>query len=197
MGRLLAPLTSVTVVVAALLASCSTEDAVKFGEPDCVGGVCGANAGVTSSSTTTTSTSTSSSSSSGMCTQDPNCAVSFATDIFAPIIDGPAGCTGAACHATGAANAKLTLDPKAIKAGRKHLLDYVLDAMPGPAGQYIVPCDPAGSRLVCNLKVEPDADGGAPDSCGSLMPVGAMYPALTADQVGKIKAWIACGAPDN
>lgn len=190
-GRL-APLSTgafASIAVAAALAvaaGCATEESITFTDKDCAGYGCISGAG------------SSSSSSSGIaCTPDDMCAVSWATDIYAKIIDGPPGCTnGKSCHGGGNAPGSLTLETGKPHAAYTALTGYQLDDVPGPAGPYIVPCDKDASKLLCNVVIE-----GATNSfgkCGTLMPQtfdGQLK--LTQAEVDQIAEWIECGAPEN
>lgn len=168
--------------VAVWAAACATAENPNLSAGDCVAGGC-QQAGASSSS------------SSGVaCTPNPSCSVSFASDIFADILDGPPGCTTAACHGGGMGGITLTSGQPA--AAYTTLMGYTLLSTPGPAKKYVVPCDPGASGFPCNMSL---GDGGPnPDgTCGFLMPFGASTTALTADQLTKIGEWITCGAPDN
>jgi hypothetical protein len=167
---------------------CATEESVNFGDASCVAGGC---LGGPGSSTTT-------SSSGGPCTVNDACTVSFRDDIFTPILDatGTANCATASanCHATGVGN--LTIPEGDAAAAYAALTAYLLDDAPGPAGPYIVPCDPSASRWLCNMKGEAGANPFG--TCGSTMPlIGGTVVPLTTTQLETIAEWITCGAPDN
>lgn len=173
---------AVAALLAAIAAGCATVDTVQFGEKDCAAGGC-LQAGASSSSSSSTG---------GSCTPDPDCAVSYATDIFDTILDGPAGCTGATCHGTGTASGDLTLDTGHAHAAFVAMTAYQLDGDP-----YIVPCDKDASKLLCNIAL---ADGATNPfgKCGSTMPLtldGQMK--LTPAELDLLAEWIACGAPEN
>jgi hypothetical protein len=127
-----------------------------------------------------------------MCT--PQCNVSWATDIFAGMLDTTtAACTATGlCHGSGKGNLQLT-------AGSPHaaymtLTAFTLAASPGPAKKLIVPCDKDNSGLLCNMKTDPGVTNPF-GQCGSGMPVVGTN--LTVDQINTIADWIACGAPEN
>ena len=159
------------------LPSCATEESVRFAEPDGGSG----SPGVTSG---------------GVCNVDPMCKVSFKNDIYKPIIDGAAGCTAAAlCHGGDTPQGDMILKPDDSTGALSEFLNYQLKKSPGPAGAYIVPCDKAGSRLLCNTAVE---SGKNPyGACGTAMPFGSAATKLTIQQLDTLAEWIACGAPDN
>jgi len=116
---------------------------------------------------------------------------SFKLDV-APILDemGSGGCSASSmCHGT-VDNGKLKLPKGDTAAIYKALLGYSLDATPGPAGPYVVPCDPDASKLLCNLALK----SGNATTCGLVMPpIGG----LTDAEFNIISEWIACGALDN
>jgi hypothetical protein len=178
-------LASALAVVAA--ASCSTEESIRFGSPNGGGS---ATSGPTTGSSATTG-------SGAPCTVNPMCKVSFKTDVFAGILDGPAGCTGtASCHGSDAAPGNMILKPGDAEAAYLELTNFQLKPKPGPAGAYVAPCDKMGSRLLCNMTLATgDNSFGA---CGTAMPLAlgtAMK--LTQMQLDTLAEWIACGAPDN
>jgi hypothetical protein len=188
------------VLAAALLAAaciahgigCSTEESLRVGDQDCVAGGCYDNDGGTVDTT-------SSSSSGGMaCAVDAGCGVSFQTDIYGGILEGPSGCTGTmGCHGG---------DPPpsgpVLAQGHAHdayvaLTGYTLDDKPGPVKPYIVPCDAAASGFLCNMTLENGAENPF-GKCGALMPLALGGQAkITATQLDQIAEWIACGAPEN
>jgi hypothetical protein len=168
-------------------AACSTVESMNFSNGDCVAGGCASTgAGQTTTSTTTQTT---------MCTVDPGCKVSWGTDIFTNIIDGPPGCTATGlCHGDGKGG--ITLE-----SGKGHdaylaLKGYTLAANPGPVKPYIVPCDPQASGFTCNMSVD-DSEGGTNTfgTCGSTMPLGKVK--ITPQDLQTIADWITCGAPEN
>jgi hypothetical protein len=166
-------------VAAAALAipSCATEESVRFGEPDGGSGSPGATTG-------------------GACVVDTMCSVSFENDIYKAIIDGAAGCTAAAlCHGGDTPQGDMILKPGDSQGALSEFLKYQLKKSPGPAGPYVVPCDKAGSRLLCNTATE---SGDNPyGHCGTAMPFGSAATKLTTKQLDTLAKWIACGAPDN
>jgi hypothetical protein len=168
--------------------ACSTVESMNFSDGDCVAGGCvSTGAGQTTTSTTSTGTPT-------MCTVDPGCKVSWGTDIFVKIIDGPAGCTATGlCH--GAGKGGITLVSGSSHSAYVALTGYTLLAMPGPAKPYIVPCDPMASGFTCNMKVD-TSEGGTNTfgSCGSVMP---LVGGISAADLQTIADWITCGAPEN
>jgi hypothetical protein len=124
------------------------------------------------------------------------CKISFKTAIFDAIIDGPAGCTGAAlCHGGDTPQGDMILKPGDAHAAYEAFINYELKKSPGPAGTYIVPCDKKSSRLLCNTAI---SDGANPYGvCGTLMPFGSASTKLTTKQLDNLAEWIACGAPEN
>src|SRR4051794_20979150 len=167
------------VTFGAAIASCASEESVNFGLPDAGTNPTGGNA-----------------TSGGACTVDPMCKVSFQKDIFAAIIDGPAGCTGAAlCHGGDTPQGDMILKPGDAHAAYVEISNYELKKMPGPGGSYLTPCDAAGSRILCNTSI---SDGDNPYGvCGTLMPFGNGATKLTKKQLDTLAEWIACGAPEN
>lgn len=158
---------------------CASEEIPRYGDPQRVGGGQGG-------STTGTTTS---GGGGGACVVDMACAVSFKDEIF-PVLDGKAKCASASfCH--GASKGNLTLTAGDVASYYDALTTFKLqDGSPN-----IVPCDPAGSKMLCNLKVE---SGTNPHGmCGSsLMPLNPAD-APTLDQLTIIEEWITCGAPNN
>lgn len=183
---------ALTLALSAWVGACATAETVSFSDGDCVAGGC--QQATTSSSSSGSSTSTSSSSSSGMCNVDPNCAVKWATDIYAGILDTPAAsCTTTGlCHGDGKGG--LTLEAAKPHEAYLALTAYTLLAQPGPAKKYIVPCDAMGSGMLCNMKTDTGTTNPFGD-CGSEMPLVGTN--LTMDQLNTIADWIACGAPEN
>lgn len=172
--------------------SCASEEIPNYGDPAQVAGGVG---GAGGSATTTNAGGGTGGTTSSTCDVVEDCDVSFVDDIF-PILDkgGTQGCavtTGGAlpCHSESKGNLTLIAgDPASYYAA---LLAYDLD---DPAGPYIAPCDPDGSKILCNLQV---SDGEAPaETCGTLMPL-VKANAPTQVQLQALKDWIACGAPDN
>ena len=162
------------------IASCASEESVKFGLPDAGTNPAG---GATSTS-------------GGACMVDPTCKVSFKTDIFAAILDGPAGCTGAKlCHGGDTPQGDMVLKTGESHAAFDELVNYQLKSKPGPGGAYISQCDKMGSRLLCNMAI---SDGDNPYGvCGTVMPFGGAATKLTRKQLDTLAEWIACGAPEN
>ena len=117
------------------------------------------------------------------------CAVSWKTNIYAKM--GAVGawkCADANCHGTVGGN------PPYIMGSSSHA-DYVaLMAAKITARPYLNPCstDPAQSTIACNV-------GATDPLCGvGPMPFttnGAV--ALTAAEKADLKAWVACGSPEN
>ncbi len=156
---------------------CATDDEVRFGDPD--------RAAAGSSSAATTS--------GGECTVDPDCEISFVTDIY-PVLAEKAKCGSAGCHLMATSGFAF---PNAPKNAREALLAYTFQG----ASPYVVPCDAASSKLVCNLKLEAGAEGPF-GSCGSQMPKALASDTvtdtpLTAEELTLVSDWITCGAPDN
>jgi hypothetical protein len=173
----------------AIAVACSTVEPVTFADGgDCVAGGCQNNGATTTSS------------SGGNCAVDPSCAVSFKTDLFEGIFDGPAGCTETTvCHGASSAPGGVSMETGKAAAALTSLKAAKIPAIPGPAGPYIVGCDQTHSGILCNMAVDVDAGATNPfGTCGHPMPItlaGGMK--LTSDQLQKIADWITCGAPDN
>ncbi len=164
----------------ATIASCASEESINFGLPDA-----GTNPVGSSGAT-----------SGGVCTVDPMCKVSFKTDIFAAIIDGPAGCTGAKlCHGGDTPQGDMILKPGDAHGAYVEFTNYELKKKPGPGGSYLTPCDSVGSKILCNTSIS-DADNPY-GVCGTLMPFGNGATKLTKKQLDTLAEWIACGAPEN
>jgi hypothetical protein len=167
------------VACSATIASCASEESVTFGLPDA--GTNPVGSGATSG---------------GVCTVDPMCKVSFKTAIFDAIIDGPAGCTGAAlCHGGDTPQGDMILKPGDAHGAYVEFTNYELKKTPGPGGSYVTPCDPANSKMLCNTSIS-DADNPY-GVCGTLMPFGTGSTKLTKKQLDTLAEWIACGAPEN
>jgi hypothetical protein len=166
--------------------ACSTTETVALSDGDCVAGGCANISGASSAGATT------SSSSGGACTVNQACATSWATDVFAGILDKPNGCTSAGlCHGNNGGN--VTIAPGDAHAAYVTLTAYTLLAQPGPAKKFIVPCDKDDSGMLCNMKE--DGSTNPFGQCGSGMPLTGTD--LTIDQLNTIADWIACGAPEN
>jgi hypothetical protein len=164
-------------VAALAVPSCATEESVRFGEPDGGSGSPGETTG-------------------GVCDVNPMCKVSFANDIFKPIIDGSAGCTGAAlCHGGDTPQGDMILKPGDAHGAYTEIVNYQLKKSPGPAGSYVEPCDKKSSRLLCNSAV--DGAENPYGHCGTAMPFGSGATKLTSKQLETIAEWIVCGAPEN
>ena len=162
------------------VASCASEESIKFGLPDA-----GTNPAGGAMAT-----------SGGACVVDPMCKVSFKTDIFAAIIDGPAGCTGAKlCHGGDTPQGDMVLKPGDSHATYVEFINYTLKSKPGPGGAYIAPCDKVGSHILCNTAIS-DADNPY-GVCGTVMPFGGAATKLTKKQLDTLAEWIVCGAPEN
>ena len=171
-------------LVGILAGGCATEEEVRFGEP---GRVTGGFEGVTVTG--------------GSCQVNGACTVSWRQQIFGQVLDGPPGACGAiGCHRDGAGNFVFPADSDAAY---ESLLAFDL-----PGGRpYVVPCEPALSHIMCNLRlatgvenpyVGPDAafTGG----CGSSMPkadasVGSAP--LSQVDLDLLVEWVLCGAPRN
>jgi hypothetical protein len=168
-------------VLVAISPSCATEEDLQFGDPARVA----VGVGVSSGSTT------------GGCAPDPSCSVSFRDDVFGPILDEKAKCTAETCHGGGTAG--LTMIVGDSDGAYAALTNYKLS---GGRGDYIVPCDLAASKLLCNFKLGPDEGANPYDTCGSLMPKVLLADAvddepLTAEDLATVAMWIECGAPPN
>jgi hypothetical protein len=183
---------------------CETETEPLYGEPDeVVGATSGASQGATTSTTNATTTTSSvgaggdgggSSGSGGaggggVCDPSAPCAVSFGDQIY-PVLTTSCRGTGF-CHGdTEFAASKFAVTTKS--ATYDATTTYSIDA-----GQnYVVPCDPANSKILCNIVV-PGGDHGA--ACGKAMPPMGQEPAdgVDAAELDLLSQWIACGAPNN
>lgn len=161
------------------IASCASEESIKFGLPDA--GTAQPSGGATTG---------------GACTVNAMCKVSFKKDIFAAIVDGPAGCTGTAlCHGGDTPMGDMILKPADAHAAYVEFVNYTLKDKPGPGGAYLTPCDPAHSQIMCNTSIS-DADNPY-GSCGTVMPFGSAATKLTKKQLDTLAEWITCGAPEN
>ena len=112
------------------------------------------------------------------------CAMSFSKDIF-PYFADAGGCSLPACHAAGKVQPPIdTTSPDklyaSLKAAEAAKLPYL------PPGDGGTASDGGGTSLICNLRGE----------CGSKMPKGEGKDP-TNDDLCKMQAWIACGAPNN
>lgn len=113
-------------------------------------------------------------------------------DVWAIFAAPAAGCTATGlCHGDGKGNLTLTSGDPA--GGRAALMAWTIVKAPQVGKPYVVPGDPAGSGMLCNLKLD-DGDGGTVNpwgECGEPMPaLGALSPG----QLQAIADWIACGA---
>ena len=161
------------VAALAVVAGCATEENVNFGDPARVVG------GFFQSTAT-----------GPPCTPDFGCSVSWATDIYAPLLAGKAKCGDALCHEQETGG--FTFSPTDAAAAYASLTDFTLAG----EGAYIVPCDPDASTMLCNLSV--DVGSNPFGGCGSPMPkMLASAAALSPNELDLIATWIQCGAPDN
>ncbi len=173
-------------VASFLVAACSTEEEVLFGDPACPANRCQAGAaGGTTGGTDCT-------------TPDEDCAVHFAADIFEPIFDanGSAKCANAQCHGNPMdIQGDLLLVPGDAFSSREALLAYQFDK---PAGPYITCKNPQDSRILCNMFLGVGVTNKY-GKCLTTMPLidelGAQP--LTESQLELLAQWIACGAPNN
>lgn len=173
-------------VASVVVAACSTEEEIIFGDPACPANRCQASAaGGTGEGTD--------------CTMpDENCAVHFAADIFEPIFDanGSAKCANAQCHGNPAdIQGDLVLVPGDAFSSREALLAYQFDK---PAGPYITCQNPPESRILCNMFLGIGVTN-TYGKCLTTMPLIDELGAepLTESQLELIAQWIACGAPNN
>ncbi len=116
---------------------------------------------------------------------DGGCGVSFTTDIY-PYMknDGPWQCTTAACHGGGSQPA---IDGTSADKCYQSLKAITVVGLPYlPSGGAKPDGAAASSSITCNLQ----------GSCGSKMPK-APGKDPTTDELCKIDAWLACGAPLN
>lgn len=158
------------------IGGCASEEIPRYGDPQRVGGGVGGTTSGTTSSTVA-------------CEVDPTCGVSFKDEIF-PVLDTKSKCAATpGCHGDGQGNLTLTAgDADSYYTGLTALV--LKDGSPN-----IVPCDPAGSKMLCNLQI---SDGDNPHgTCGSkLMPLNPNN-GPTLDDLANIEDWITCGAPNN
>lgn len=190
MRRTFVALLLCTGVIAGL--ACATEEDVHFGDPARV--AAGAS-GVTSTTTSSSSTA-GGGGAGGNCEPDPTCAVSFATDVYADLLLVVGGCTTMGCHLPPAASGNLSFPADDASAAYDAIIDYVVtdESKPENSGDYIVPCNPDASRILCNLRAV-DGPGTNPyGECAAIMPLGGGY---TTEQLDKVAQWIQCGAPNN
>lgn len=160
--------------------SCASEEIPRYGDPARVGGGQGGDTGTTSPG---------GGGAGGACEVDAACAVSFKDDLF-PVLDQKSNCAFTpGCHGDGKGN--LSLTPGDVASYFDGLTQLKLK----DGSSNIVPCDPAGSKLLCNLKV---SSGTNPwGTCGTqLMPLNPVN-APTTDDLKAIEDWITCGAPNN
>lgn len=184
-------LASTLAAASAYALGCATDEPVNFGDPDCVAGRC-LNVGSSSSS---------SSGGTDCVPSDAACTVSFATNVFAAIMDvgGSAKCADAQCHGDpNNIQGDLLLVANDAFSSWKALLAYQFDK---PAGPYITCGKPEDSRLLCNMLLESGVTNKYATKCPTLMPttlglqIGQMP--LTEAQLDTIAEWIKCGAPNN
>jgi hypothetical protein len=113
----------------------------------------------------------------------PSCAVSWRRDLYAKMAgDGPWQCATASCHAPDAAAP--TIDPSDPGVALSALKAYALSTRPDLP--YVGAGDPARSTIDCNVA----------GRCTPAMPIGRGRQ-LTAAERCALRAWLACGAPDN
>lgn len=158
---------------------CASEEIPRYGDPQRVGGGVGGTSTGTTSSTGT----------GGTCTVDTGCNVSFKDDLF-PVLDQKAKCAfSPGCHGDGKGG--LTLTEGDVAGYYDALTTFKLK----DGSSNIVPCDPADSKMLCNLKV---SSGTNPHgTCGTqLMPPNPAN-APTPDELTNIEDWITCGSPNN
>lgn len=172
----------VSPVVVLLALGCATQEDENFGDPAKVAG------GLTGDTATSTTSSTG-----GACETDPSCSVSFATDIFAGIIETSSCTTTGLCHGAPTAAGGLLLDSGKPSDGYDAIKSFTMKE----GGSYVVACDPAASKILCNTLLD-EAAGENPYGplCGTGMPSAPIAP-LGKDQLDNLVKWIECGAPDN
>jgi hypothetical protein len=162
-------------------AGCATEEIPPYGDPARVVAGAGPSGGASGG---------------GSCTPQASCSVNFDKDVM-PILDGPAKCSATVCH--GGSKGGITLMAGDVFGTLNTLRDLELKDENLNLVQYIAPCDPASSYMLCNLQL---ASGPGPyGTCGSLMPKvdddGVDDVALTDAEFKVIEDWIKCGAPSN
>lgn len=120
--------------------------------------------------------------------QDPNCTVSFKTDIYEKffVATGTWQCAGSDCHEEGAAGSSVNSPPIHATDPTKAYNSLVNYQIGGK--RYIDPCstDPNASSIICNLQ----------GACGTTMPYPPV-PIATSDQLPPLQTWLQCGAPNN
>jgi hypothetical protein len=130
---------------------------------------------------------------------DAGCAKSWANDVF-PILETKAKCSNAECHAPAQAQPPV-ITPGDAKASLAVLLAHPFNEE--PSEPYIVPCNPAASKMICNMRLDTgnNTNPFGPD-CLPRMPKVSSLDAvddlpITVDELNTIAEWITCGAPDN
>jgi hypothetical protein len=167
--------------LALISSGCATEEIPPYGDPARVVG--GAGPGGSTGS-------------GGSCTVNSQCPRSYKNDVF-PILENTAKCSAmGTCHGSGGGD--LTLNAGDAAGTLATLKGYSFQQ----TSPYIVPCDKAASKMLCNLRVEGDAGSNPYGSCGSRMPKASAGDSvddapLSLDQLNIIAEWIECGAPDN
>ncbi len=182
MRELLRPVLALCPALWLAAQGCATEEEITYGDPAKVAGASSAGGG---------------SSTGGSCAPDPSCAVSFKDDIFAPILEAKAKCSASSCHGGGTAG--LLMVPGDFDGAYAALTTYELS---GDRGRYVVPCDLEASKMLCNMKVDPEAGASTHGKCGSLMPKALLSDPVddepvSLEDVETIAQWIQCGAPSN
>lgn len=119
-------------------------------------------------------------------------------DVF-PILETKAKCSDADCHAP-AAGRPPTMTPGDAAATLASLKSYFLGE--DPLSPYIVPCDTAGSKMLCNMKMGSGTGLNAYGDCGLRMPKVSAQDMVADEYISQtdlntIAEWIKCGAPDN
>jgi hypothetical protein len=114
------------------------------------------------------------------------CTVSFKTDVLGAF--NTAQCAQASCHGGTNPQNQPRIDPNDGPGTWNQFAAFKITV----GKLYIDPCstDPTQSAIAANV----DGTANAADR-GTLMPQGSN--GLTADVVAKIKAWVACGSPNN
>jgi hypothetical protein len=170
-----APPVGVACLCVVMALGCASEDDVSFGDPE---NVVGATSGGVASG--------------GDCEPNLDCDVSFRDDVL-PVLVEKARCSAAGCHLTAIGGFAF---PETASDARSALISYVFQG----ADPYVSPCQPASSKLLCNLAVE-DGVAQAFGACGSLMPKlledAVDDVPLDAAELDALAEWITCGAPDN